>query len=92
MLDIVQTSTFRKDYALLVKQGRDMSLLEKVIDLIAEGKPLPKKYKDHPLIGDWVGFRECHIQGDWILIYIINDNELTLTLSRSGSHSRIFRI
>ncbi len=92
MLDIVQTSTFRKDYALLVKQGRDMSLLEKVIDLLAEGKPLPKKYKDHPLIGDWVGFRECHIQGDWILIYIINDNELTLTLSRSGSHSRIFRI
>ena len=92
MLDIVQTSTFRKDYALLVKQGRDMLLLEKVIDLLAEGKPLPKKYKDHPLIGDWVGFRECHIQGDWILIYIINDNELTLTLSRSGSHSRIFRI
>ena len=92
MLDIVQTSTFRTDYALLVKQGRDMSLLEKVIDLLAEGKPLPKKYKDHPLIGDWVGFRECHIQGDWILIYIINDNELTLTLSRSGSHSRIFRI
>ncbi len=89
MLDIVQTSTFRKDYALLVKQGRDMSLLEKVIDLLAEGKPLPKKYKDHPLIGDWVGFRECHIQGDF---YIINDNELTLTLSRSGSHSRIFRI
>ena len=92
MLDIVQTSKFRKDYELLLKQGKDMSLLEEVIDLLIEEKQLPRKYKDHPLSGNWKGCRECHIQGDWILIYKIDNNVLTLTLSRSGSHSRILHI
>ncbi len=89
MLDIVQTSKFRKDYELLVNQGKDMSLLKVVIDTLAEEKILPIKYKDHSLKGKWKDFRECHIQGDWILIYKISQNELTLTLSRSGSHSKI---
>ena len=92
MLEVVQSSKFKKDYALLVKQGKDMSLLEEVVDLLSEEKELPRKYKDHPLSGKWEGFRECHVQGDWILIYQIKNNELTLTLSRSGSHSRLLRI
>ena len=92
MLEIVQSSKFKKDYALLVKQGKDMSLLEEVVGLLSEEKELPRKNRDHPLSGKWEGFRECHVQGDWILIYQIKDNELTLTLSRSGSHSRLLRI
>lgn len=92
MLEVIQSSKFRKDYELLLKQGKDMSLLEEVIDLLIEEKQLPRKYKDHPLSRNWKGCRECHIQGDWILIYKIDNNVLTLTLSRSGSHSRILHI
>ena len=92
MLEIIQTPRFKKDYALLVSQGKDMSLLEEVVDLLSKEKLLPKKYRDHPLTGNWKGFRECHVQGDWILIYRIVKNELTLTLFRSGSHSRILKL
>lgn len=89
MLDIIQTSKFEKDFELLVKQGKNMSLLQAVIDILIEEKPLPVKYRDHCLKGKWKNHRECHVQGDWILVYKINQNELTLTLSRTGSHSEI---
>ena len=89
MLNLVQTSRFEKDFELLVKQGKDMSLLKAVVDILLEGKPLPRKYRDHQLKGKWKELRECHIQGDWILAYKINKNKLTLTLSRTGSHSKV---
>ena len=90
MLDIIQTSQFRRDYKRLRKQGRDMSLLKAVIETLQRRTPLDAKYLDHPLVSNWKGFRECHIAGDWILVYRTNGRELTLTLSRTGSHSEIF--
>ena len=86
MLDIIQTTQFKRDYKRLVKQGKDMNLLKPVITTLQEQKPLDKKYRDHPLHSNWAGFRDCHIEGDWVLIYKTNESALTLILSRTGSH------
>ena len=90
MLAIVQTSQFKRDYQRLTKQGRNMSLMKPVIETLQKEEPLDAKYLDHPLVSNWKGFRECHIAGDWILVYRTNGKELTLTLSRTGSHSEVF--
>jgi addiction module toxin, relE/stbE family len=67
-----------------------MRLLEKVIELLANQKPLPEKNRDHQLSGDYAGCRECHITPDWLLIYEVADEELILYLTRTGSHSDLF--
>ncbi len=87
---IEYTSRFKKEYKLAKKRGRDISLLRTVIDILARGEMLPEKYKDHPLVSNWVGYRECHIQGDWLLIYKYKDNELILSLTATGTHSNLF--
>lgn len=71
-------------------RGYDVRLLEKVISLLAEQKPLPEKYRDHNLSGNYTGCRECHITPDWLLIYEIKEDELLLYLTRTGSHSDLF--
>ena len=81
------TSQFKKDYKLAAKRGLKMSLLDEVITMLATGEDLSDKYKDHALIGNWYGHRECHILPDWLLIYRIENDVLVLTLSRTGSHS-----
>lgn len=68
----------------------DIKLLETIISALASGKPLPPAAKDHALSGRWQGFRECHIQPDWLLIYHIKDDVLVLTLTRTGTHSDLF--
>ena len=90
MLTIKYETGFKKDYKRIVKRGYDVALLEEVINQLANKIPLPKKYKDHSLSGNYVGFRECHITPDWLLIYQIDDNELILYLTRTGSHSDLF--
>ena len=90
MLVLKQTSQFKKDLRRMVKRGANMELLDEVIMLLRERKPLPAKYEDHPLTGNWVGHRDCHIQPDWLLIYVIDDNALILTATRTGSHSDLF--
>ncbi len=72
------------------KQGKDMDLLRVVVDDLLHEKVLDKKYLDHPLGGRYIGFRECHIQPDWLLIYIIDNDRLILTAARTGSHSDVF--
>ena len=67
-----------------------MELLDQVVDFLAKGELLPEKYKDHALSGDYVGFRECHITPDWLLVYAIKNETLVLTLSRTGTHSDLF--
>ncbi len=67
-----------------------MELLEQVVDFLAKGEILPEKYKDHALSGDYLGFRECHITPDWLLVYAIKNETLVLTLSRTGTHSDLF--
>lgn len=84
------TTQFRKDYKLAMKRGRKIGLLEDVITVLAMGEPLPEKYKDHALSGNWVGHRECHILPDWLLVYRIENDVLVLTLTRTGTHSDLF--
>ena len=81
------TLQFKKDYKLAVKRGLKISLLDEVVTMLSQGESLPEKYRDHALIGNWFGHRECHILPDWLLIYRIENNVLVLTLSRTGSHS-----
>lgn len=90
MLTIKYQAAFKKDYKKIVKRGYDMRLLEKVIELLANQKPLPEKNRDHQLSGDYAGCRECHITPDWLLIYEVADEELILYLTRTGSHSDLF--
>ena len=89
MLELRQTALFKKDVRRIAKRGVNMDLLDEVIVMLRERKPLPKKYRDHPLTGNWVGYRECHIQPDWLLIYRIDNKALILTATRTGTHSEI---
>ena len=90
MLTIKYETSFRKDFKRIVKRGYDIQLLEEVIEMLADGKTLPEKYKDHSLSGDYKDCRECHITPDWLLIYQISNNELILYLTRTGTHSDLF--
>ena len=89
-LQVIWTNRFKKDYRLAMKRGLDIELLDNVIRLLSKNKPLPIQYNDHPLSGDFEGFRECHIKPNWLLIYAIENNNLVLTLSRTGTHSDLF--
>ena len=91
MLTLHTTSQFRKDYKLAKKRGYNLSLLEEVLDTLLEGKTLDAKYHDHALTGNYLGFRECHILPDWLLIYAIDNGTLILTASRTGTHSDLFK-
>ena len=88
--DIVWTTQFKKDYKLALKRHLNIDLLDDIIRALSRGETLPEKNKDHPLSGDWVGHRECHILPDWLLIYRIEDDVLVLTLARTGTHSDLF--
>ncbi len=90
MLTIRYETNFKKDYKRIKKRGYNIKLFEAVVEMLAEQKTLPQKYKDHSLSGDYSDCRECHITPDWLLIYRINDNELILTLTRTGTHSDLF--
>ena len=84
------TTQFRKDYKLAMKRGLKIELLEQIVALLAVGKSLPEKNKDHALTGNWVGHRECHILSDWLLVYRVEDDVLVLALTRIGTHSDLF--
>jgi mRNA interferase YafQ len=86
---IKRTSRFGKDIKRLVRQGKDLALLDAVVTDIAAGKTLGPRYRDHPLTGRWKGFRDCHVTPDWVLLYKLEDQILTLTLTRSGSHAEL---
>ena len=85
------TSKFKKDIKLLKKQGKNIEKLYEIINILAYGEELDAKYRDHNLIGNYKGYRECHIEPDWLLIYKVMQNILILTLSRTGSHSELFK-
>jgi len=70
------------------KRGKDMDKLKAVLSLLIEEKPLPDRYRDHPLKGEWKGFRDLHIEPDWLLLYAVEGNELQL--ARTGTHSDLF--
>ena len=89
-LTIKTTKRFDKDLKKLKKRKYDLKLLAKIINKLSDSEILPEKYRDHYLTGNYKGFRECHIQPDWLLIYKIEKNILVLTLSRTGTHSDLF--
>ena len=91
MYQVKFTTAYKKAYKFMKKRGLDISLLDEVVDLLRQGKQLEERYHDHGLTGDLAGFRECHIKPDWLLIYLIENDILTLTLIDTGSHSDLFR-
>lgn len=88
--EIKPTNKFRKDLKRLQKRGYDLSLIKEVIKKLASGESLPEKNRDHFLTGDYLGKRECHITPDWLLIYKVEANILTLSLTRTETHSDLF--
>ena len=88
MRGLISDTQFRRDVRLAEKRGKDMKKLRDVILLLVEGNPLPRRYKDHPLGGEWKHFRDCHIEPDWLLIYKIDGDNLHLV--RTGTHSDLF--
>lgn len=89
-LDIEKSRQFKKDWESLNRSGRyNMNELMRVVLLLASNTgPLPTEYGDHPLIGNYKGFRDCHIGGDFLLIYKIEGD--TLYLTRTGTHAELF--
>jgi len=90
MYEIVFTSRMKRDMKLMKKRGKNMSKLTTTLSLLASGKPMPPQYRDHQLGGDLVKLRECHIEGDWLLMYRIYENKLILSASATGTHSDLF--
>lgn len=85
------TSVFKKELKLAKKRGYNINDLQTVVEMLADGITLPEKYCDHYLVGQYKGYRECHIYPDWLLVYKVQDDVLVLTLSRTGTHSDLFR-
>lgn len=87
---ILQTTRYKKELKKALKRGHDINLIKAVVSKLANGEPLEAKHKDHLLSGSFAGFRECHITPDWLLVYLIENDIMTLTLTRTGSHSDLF--
>lgn len=90
MLEIVPSNQFRKDLKLAKKRGCKMEHLRNVVNALAAEQKLDKRYRDHGLTGIYSGFRECHVEPDWLLIYRIHQDNLELFLLRTGTHSDLF--
>lgn len=84
-LELVLSSRFKKDAKLAKKRGYDMSELRFVLTKLCAEEPLEERHRDHALSGRYIGFRECHIRPDWLLIYAIDKGRLMLTATRTGT-------
>jgi mRNA interferase YafQ len=84
----ISGSSFKKDVGRMEKRGKQMAKLRQATLMLIEGNPLPARFKDHPLTGNWEHFRDSHIEPDWVLIYKIDGNKLHLV--RTGTHSDLF--
>ena len=90
MLKVRYSNKFKKDFKTIIRRGYDITLFEDVVGLLREEKPLPEKCCDHALKGAYMGHRECHISPDWLLIYKVENDMITLSLTRTGTHSDLF--
>ncbi|MCL2451657.1 type II toxin-antitoxin system YafQ family toxin [Candidatus Saccharibacteria bacterium] len=88
---VVYTKRCEKQIKLAIKRGKKIEKLYDVVDLLRRGKKLPAKNHDHALTGEWAGFRDCHIEPDWVLIYCIVEEKLILELIQTGTHSDLFK-
>lgn len=89
MLTPFRSGQFKRDIKRIQKRGKDLSKLKDLLLLLINAEPLPDAYQDHPLRGNWKGYRDAHLEPDWLLIYRIEGDQLHLT--RTGSHSDIFQ-
>lgn len=89
MRTIRQTSQFKRDVKQIQRQGKDLGKLKEVLESLVKDEKLSQKYRDHVLVGQYKGTRECHIEPDWLLIYELAESEVVLI--RTGSHSDLFR-
>lgn len=87
-MTVSQTSRFKRDLRKQIKRGKDPHKLKAVVELLVAGEPLPMRNRDHALGGEWAGWRDCHLEPDWLLIYKLSDDELIL--GRTGTHSDLF--
>ena len=90
MLEVYATSRFKRDLKVMIKRGAKVDRLWIVVSKLRNQTPLPESNRDHALVGDYIGFRECQILLDWLLVYRIEEDELILTLARTGAHSDLF--
>ena len=89
MQKVIFSNKFTKEYILMVKRGKDIKKMKLVVEILANKTPLPAKYKDHKLTGNYQGSRELDLEPDWLLIYKIAGN--SITLERTGTHSDLFK-
>jgi len=82
------TAQFKKDFKLAQRRGRNIKLFKEILTALANDQPLDVRYRDHALMGRYSGTRECHVQPDWLLIYRLTEEEVTLV--RLGSHADLF--
>lgn len=87
-MKLTQTTQFKKDIKRQLKRGKDIEKIKHVIELLVSQMPLPAKNRDHALTGDWSGWRDCHVEPDWLLIYKASSEELLL--GRTGTHADLF--
>ena len=90
MRKLKTTTRFEKDYEKAIKSGRDLARLKRVMTWIACEQELPVELRDHKLVGNYQGRRECHLAGDWLLIYKLEGD--TVIFERTGSHSDLLKI
>lgn len=86
----VLSGRFKRAYKRCIRRGLDPALFKEVVDLLIAGLPLPAKYKNHPLHGNYEGWNDCHIAPDWLLIWRYERDELVLSLLDTGSHADLF--
>ena len=90
MYSVRTTAQFRRDVKRCQRQGKDMSLFKVLNETLIAGKTLSEKHRDHALLGNWRGHRDCHITPDWLLIYRIDEDEKEIEYVRMGSHAELF--
>lgn len=91
MYRVIPTNRFKKNLRQMARRGYNLELIKEVIIKLKDGEELEAKHRDHALSGNYSDYRECHIQTDWLLIYRVQGNIMTLTLTRTGTHSDLFR-
>ncbi len=88
--ELILSKRFKRSLKLAEKRGLNIAFLDEVVGKLLSGIPLAEKYQDHELKGKYKGFRECHIQPDWLLVYFVDNDVLVLTLVDTGTHADLF--
>lgn len=88
MIELIRTNQFKKDYKLAMKRGKKLQALPTVLEAMLENQALDSKYKVHRLSGDWSGYWECHLEPDYLMVYTLSEEAITLV--RLGTHADLF--